>query len=238
MLDAGGASGPVRTDTADDGCAATFTSTPSVAGLPVSGLDASVTFVLDGNVPAPTSGFGTFAAWTPEGDYPLVDAEQGWERVAMRPMPAMAELCQVPPDGTGCLTTTETMSSVEFGLMRDLDLATDRIVLVPAWLFTVTSTLIDPDGGPAPPVDATTTSVIAVTAIADSALVQPPGEVSTATSEPGGSGDSEPGSPGSSGSSDGSDGVSTAIPPDTGPADLNVPERMADMDAPAPTPLD
>jgi hypothetical protein len=185
--------------------------------------------------PTVTDASGTFAAWSPEGDYPLIDAQQGWDRVAMRPMPAMAELCRVPPDGTGCLATEETMTGGEIGLMRDVDLSSDRVVLVPAWLFTVTSTLVDPDGGPAPTANATSTNVIAVTAIADSAL-QPaptePGVVGTASSDPG-SGDSGGSSPGSPG------GIGTAVPPEPagGPVRVGVPERMAGMDPAEPAPL-
>jgi hypothetical protein len=230
---------PVRTDLRPEGCSGSWALSSTIGGLPVSGLDTVVTLATrsgqaaTNNEPSITDASGSFATWTPEGDYPLVDAQQGWDRVAMRPMPAMAELCQVPPDGTGCLATKETMTGGEIGLMRDRDLTSDRVVLVPAWLFTVTSTPYDPDGGPGP-VNASSTSVIAVGAIADSALVPPPtepGVVGTATSDPG---------PGvSGGSSPGSPGVGTAVPPDPAdpPVPVGVPERMAGMEPAKPTPL-
>lgn len=236
VLDAGGATAPAQRDATGDNCTPRFTSSPTISGLAVSGLDTSVTYnVTNAAAPSVTEASGSFATWTAEGDYPLIDAQQGWDRVAMRPMPAMAELCRVPPDGSGCLSTKETMTGGEIGLMRDVDLSSNRVVLVPAWLFTVTSTLIDPDGGPAPTTNATSTNVIAVTAIADSAL-QPaptePGVIGTATSEPGAgdSGGSSPGSPGS---------IGTAVPPNPAdpPVPVGVPERMAGMDPAEPAPL-
>lgn len=226
---------PVRTGENTNSCTESWSAQAVVGGLAVNGLDTTVTFA-GGTAPSPTipEAAGTLATWTPEGDYPLIDAQQGWNRVGERPMPAMAELCQVPPDDTGCLATKETMTGGEIGLMRDLNLSSDRVVLVPAWLFTVTSMLDDPDGGPAPVMDPTT-SVIAVTAIADSALrpaATEPGVIGTASSEPGAgdSGGSSPGSPGS---------IGTAVPPNPAdpPVPIGVPERMAGMEPGEPTPL-
>lgn len=219
--------------TATDTCEFTYTEPLVVDGLPVSGADTTVTIARSDRTGArATSASGTLATWATDRTFPLADAATGWERVQMLPQPAMAELCQVPPDGTGCLSTQQVMTGAEVGLMRDTDLSDNSVLLVPAWLFTISSTLVDPDGGPSPKPNEPITSVIAVTAIADSALVRPP--VETVTSDPGqgSGGGSSPGSPGSSG------GIATAVPPDGGPAPVGVPERMASQDAPPPTPLD
>jgi hypothetical protein len=193
----------------------------AVIGLEVRGrvgLCAGNAIVLDAN------GFAT--GWEDTGaSVPLIDATAGVERLKALPQPAIAELCRPSSDGQGCLQSRREIVGAVPGLLRDTDLANDRPVVVPAWIYTVRTTLLEPDGTPATgpdtePVDGT----VAITSIADSALSTPsPAPVGTASSEPGGTGD---------GSSDGDGGVSvpgspgTAAPaePADAPQPVDVPE--------------
>jgi hypothetical protein len=178
----------------------------AVAGVEVRGrvgLCGSTALVLD------ATGFAT--TWAPaEQNVPLIDAAAGVERLKALPQPAIAELCRPAADGTGCLSSRREIVGAEPGLMRDIDLATDTAVIVPAWIYAVRTTLVEPDGSPATSVpDAVSEGTLVVTSIADSALASaPPGVVSTGSSDvpDGGSGTSVPGFPGE------------AVPPDEGGA--------------------
>jgi hypothetical protein len=153
----------------------------------------ATTVVLD------ATGFAT--TWSPaEPNIPLIDAAAGVERLRALPQPAIAELCRPAADGDGCLSSQRDIVAAAPGLMRDVDLATNSAVIVPAWIYTVRTTLVEPDGSPATSVpDGVSEGTLVVMSIADSALATaPPGVVSTGSADApdGGSGTSVPGVPG------------------------------------------
>jgi hypothetical protein len=205
---------------------ARLVASPRVLDRPTSGIDTTIAAV-DCSGAVVTDARGTLAAWTAGADYPVITADEGIERVRALPQPLMAELCRVPPDGTGCLSSTRTIVGAEFGFMRDIDLGDTSVVLAPAWIYEVRIETVDPDGGPAPADQTPSTGSLVVSAVADSALATatpfiPPVQASSDPGVPseGGSGGSgvSTGSPGR-----GVDPVTPEVPPE-----MDVPERMGE----------
>jgi hypothetical protein len=181
-------------------CVATVRAATLVDGTAVEGLSTTVTAEPTPSGPTVVEGAGTLATWSADGaPLPLIDADEALKRLNALPQPAVAELCRPATDGDGCLSTQRSVDAAEPGLMRDTDLTSGTAIVVPAWTFTLRTTLLEPDGTPAPTnVQPTTTSTASVTALDDSVLaanaptplpVPPPDDGAGGGTAPGSTGD-------------------------------------------------
>jgi hypothetical protein len=121
-----------QTQTAGGQTSVTFS--PTVTGLSVLGLEASVSIDEHGRI---VDASGWLATSTTGPTYPLISAPQAYNQLLHQPQPmmALAMPCRIVAGTQGCLPAPDrAVTGATLGLVQD-STADQAILLVPAWLF-------------------------------------------------------------------------------------------------------
>lgn len=107
---------------------------PQVDGRPVIGLDTRIVVTPDASV---EDASGWLADPELGDDYPVIAAQEAFERLRDQPRPMLAEMpCEIAPGATTCPTAPErVVTGARLGLVQGYENGTP--LLVPAWLFDV-----------------------------------------------------------------------------------------------------
>jgi hypothetical protein len=108
---------------------------PQVDGRPVIGLETRIAVTPDASV---EDASGWFADPELGDDYPVIGAQEAFERLRDQPRPMLAEMpCEIAPGATACPTAPDrVVTGARLGLVQGYE-EHGTPLLVPAWLFDV-----------------------------------------------------------------------------------------------------